>query len=107
MEGEGPTSSSREDMLPGSQVSALGLSPWLGLVSVFSAISPIYSSLAVAIPCLCREILQSCPGRLSLGPKGAPLWPCPWHHSLTLKETPSFGLGKKRGGSALWAWPLF
>lgn len=73
-------------MLPGSQVSALDLSPWLGLVSVSSATSPVHSSLAVAMPCPCWDTLW----RL-FGPQGDLI----------------FGRRKKRGVSAMCDWPVF
>lgn len=63
-----------------------------------------YSSLDVAIPCPWGDTLRPCAGHGSLGPPEAPPRPGPWHHPLALRETPSFGLRKKRGGSAVWAW---
>lgn len=83
-------------MQPGSKCQVWLQAPGEGPVSLFTATSPSSSSLAVAPPCPCRNTLQSCPGPLSLHPKGAPLQPCIPHYNLTLRDTPSFTWEEER-----------
>lgn len=95
--GKGPPSIVQGGHVARQQVSALGLSPWLGPASLSSATSPIYPFLAVAMPCLWRDTLRSHLGHLSRGPR-ALLWPCPQHCSLTLRETPALDAGRRDEG---------